>query len=317
MSYGQSGFIGIGKEAIWGTPVAASDYIEAMSENLTLIIDRFDVKNIVGRLAEPDDMAGAQRYPVDIVFPVHAIGIGHFLRSVFGQTSGSVVLSGFLWQTDFNFATADFVAACAVPPYTFEVFRDVTSSHRYGGAVVNALKLSMAPNQDLRCTASIISKTSSIIAKSSASFPGSPVTPFAFDTVSLGIAGAGSSLIQALTIDLDNQLEGALALANTTEISRIRRRGPQLAKLSGTIAFDDMTEYNNFVNQTEQRFTASLFRAQSFQLTLDMPRVVYTAFPLGLSDRGQLLVNFEGKCRYHTGSLTAIKVSLTTVKSNY
>jgi len=317
MAYGMSGFIGLAKETTWGTAVAASDYFDAMSENLSLAIDRFDITNIINRFAEPDDVAGVQRISGDISFAADPISIGYFLRSVTGTMSGSVVLSGFLFQNDFTFTTTDFAADCPVPPYTFEVFRDVTSSHQYAGGVVNRLALAIQPNQDLRATAGILAKSASVITKTAASFPGSPVIPFAFDTASIQIGGAATALIEGMTVTLDNQLDGIPLLNNSAVIGKIRRRGFQMARVSGTLAFENVTEYQNFINQTEQVLKLNLFRANSFGLLVDIPRFVYTTFPVSMPGRERLTIGFDGIARYHAGSAQAIKIGLTTTKSNY
>jgi hypothetical protein len=116
---------------------------------------------------------------------------------------------------------------------------------------------------------------------------------------------------------IDNQLEGIAVLNNSNEIIKIRRKGPQLVRLSGNIGFDNLTEFNNFINQTEQRIFVNFFKASSFNLLIDMPRVVYTAFPLGIGGRERLMASFEGTARFHTGSNQAIQIDLTNTKSNY
>lgn len=317
MPHGIVGHIGIGKETAFGSGVAVTDYIEALSENLTLAIDRYEIKNIVGRYSEPDDMAGMKRNGGDIVFPADPVFMGHVLRGTHNVMSGSVVLSGFLFKNEFTLGATDFSSDSPFQPYTFEIFRDVTSSQRYTSGVFNRLQFSIQPNQDLRVTANILAKGTSEIAKTSPSFTSSPQYPFAFDTASISIAGAGSSMIEALTVTIDNQLEGIAVLNNSTEIARVRRSGFQTVRIGGTIGFDNLTEYAVFKAQTEQRFLVNFTRASSFNLTLDMPKVVYTAFPLGIPGRTRLTVGFEGMARYHAGSLTAIKIDLTSTKSNY
>jgi len=82
--------------------------------------------------------------------------------------------------------------------------------------------------------------------------------------------------------------------------------------MSGVLDFQDATEYLNFIDQTEQEMTLSVTKANSFQMVVTLPRFVYTAFPMGISGKDRLLVNFQGKAFYHQGSGTAIEVALTT-----
>jgi len=318
MGYGIKGHLGIAKETSWGTAVAAADYIKIMNESLALAIDRFDTINVHGSLAEPDDSAGIRRIEGDLEFGAHPVSIGYILKSAFTQSSVTTVLSGFLWNTQFRTPTADFsTGECSGQPYTLEIFRDVTSSHRYAGVVVNQLRLGYAPNQDVRVTAGVIGKTTSIIAATTPTFPGSPAQPFTFDSASLQLAGAATARIEGLQIAIDNQYEGIPALNASTSIAKILRRGPQTLGISGTIDFADITEYLDFVNQTERQLIVHVTKANSFAMTVDIPRMIYSAFPAQTSGRERVTVDFEGKGYYHTGSATAIQVNLTTVKSDY
>lgn len=315
MSIGQVGFIALGRETTWGTPVSATDYIEALSESLPLTIERYEYKNITNQYTESDDAAGLRRIAGTITLPGYPEALRPFLRGIFGEATVTEILSGFLYTNTFKTPSADWASGQPVAPYTVEVFRDVTSSHRYGGAVFTTLELNAAPNQDLRATVGLLAKTTSIVAKSSPSFVTSPLEPFTFDTCSVSIGGAGSALIEALTISVDGQVEGIPALNATNEIAKIRRSGPQMVNISGTIDFNDLTEYNNFVSQAEQAFVFNFTKASSFSCRIDLPRVVYTAFPMGMPGKERLTVAFEGKARYKTTSATAIQIDVTTTSS--
>jgi len=61
MGYGIKGFLGIAKETSWGTPVAAADYIKILNEGMATGFDRFDIVNVHGSVAEPDDVQGVTR----------------------------------------------------------------------------------------------------------------------------------------------------------------------------------------------------------------------------------------------------------------
>lgn len=315
---GHLGFFGLAKEATWGTAVAATDYAEAMSENLSTGIDRFPTRNIFGGFYEPDDFAGARRSAGASVHAGNPVSIGHLLRGVFNNISQSSVLSGFLYQASFTGVRSEFADGVPRQPYTLEVNRNISSgSHRYTGALINRLTLALAPNQELRCTADWIAKTRSMITATTPTFPGSPTDPFTFDTASVSIAGAANVRLEAFQLTVDNQLEGILALNNTNEIARIRAQGPQMIRVSGTLDFGDNAEELDFINQTERAMTVHLTRANSFALLIDIPRLVYTAFPMGMPGRGRLTVGFDGIARWLVSSASAIRVLLTTVKSNY
>jgi hypothetical protein len=320
MPYGFAGFIGFAEETTWGTPVGVNsgDFIEAMSENVTLAIDRYEARNIVGRFVEGDDFAGTRRIVGDLVFPAHPLHLGRFLKANFGNISTvTVVLSGFLWEVDFRPATADAAANNPLPPLTLEIFRDVTSSNRYAGAQVTKLGLSVQPNQDLRATASILAKTTSMVAKSTPTYPATGTNPFVFDTASVQIAGSAVDYVESLAIEFDNQLEGIPVLNNSTDIARVRRRGAQQIRVRGTVGFETAAEYGRFTQQSEANLVASWAQTNSFGLVLRVPRLIYTAFPLGMPGDQRLTVAFEGMGRFDATLGFALQARLTTVKSNY
>jgi len=120
-----------------------------------------------------------------------------------------------------------------------------------------------------------------------------------------------------LSVSVDNQVEGIPALNASTEIARIKRTGPPLVRVTGTVALEDITEYQNLINQTEFPFVVHMTKANSFALTIDVPRLVYTGFPLGMAGRERQTVAFNAMGRFHTGSNQAIEVTLTTTRSDY
>lgn len=312
------GFFGLAKEATWGTAVAATDYMELMSENISTSIDRFPTRNIFGGNYEPDDYAGARRNGGSIVHAAHPVSIVHLLRGAFNNISQSSILSGFLYNASFTGVRSEFADGVARQPYTLEINRNLSSgSHRYTGAVVNRLTLALAPNGPLVATAEFIAKTRSMIAATTPTYPGSSTDPYTFDTASFSIAGAGTAKLEGFQLVIDNQLEGILALNNTNEIARIRAQGPQMIRVSGTLDFSDNAEELDFIAQTERALTVSMTRANSFALTIDIPRLVYTAFPIGNPGRGRLTVGFDGTARWLASSLSAIRILATSTKSNF
>lgn len=317
-SQGHLGFLGLAKETTFGTPVAATDYLELMSENISTGIDRFPTRNIYAGFYEPDDYAGVRRTTGSLVHAAHPVSLGHLLKAAFNNVSQTVVLSGFLFQLHFTGTKSEFADGVARQPYTLEVNRNISSgSHRYAGSLLNRLTLGVAPNGALNATAEWITKTRSMIAATTPTFPGSSTDPFTFDTASVQIAGAANARVEAIQVVIDNQLEGIPALNNSNEIARIRVQGPQMIRMSGTLDFADNAEEKDFIDQTERAMIITLTRAQSFALHIEAPRFVYSAFPVGMGGRGRQTIAFTGMARYLASSLASVRVMLTTTKSNY
>ncbi len=317
MPYGILGHIGLGKETTWGSFTAATDYVEAMSETLQLTKNRFDVVNIQGGMYEPDDMVGLDIVGGDIAFSGHPEALGFFFNSMFGVQSATEILSGFLFANEFTMSQDDAANANANPAYTFEVSRNISSASQYVGCIVSAMELNIVPDAPLAVTATIIGKEENIIEKTTPSFTTSPVDVFAFDTASISVAGAGFALIESFTISLDTQLEGVATVNATTKVSKIKRTGPPLVRLSGTMCFEDHAEYDKFKAQTEQAISVNMTRADSFSLLMEFPRVIYNTYDMNMGGRERIVANFEGMARYHVGSASAAKFTLTNTKSWY
>lgn len=320
MAYGFLGFVGLTKETNWGsaTSVLSGDFVEALSEDLQVTLERFPFKAMIASAGEPDDAVGLRRVAGSVRFAAHPVPLGTFLRSALHSYTQSTVLSGFLHSHVFVTTSggSDFDSQVPIQPYTFEIHRDVTSSFIFGGGVVDSLTLNFGQGA-VMVDASIIARNVALSTKSTPTFPGSPSKPFTFDTVSLGLAGAGTALIETLAVKITNNLQGFGALNLSTDIAKIRRTNHQMVEVSGTIDFTNVTEYLNFLNQTEQRLTVSATKTSSFSLVVDIPRLVYTAYPVSVSGRERITTSFTGKGFVHPGSLNAIKISITNTRSSY
>lgn len=318
MAYGFSGHIGYAKESGWGsgTVVASGDYIEALSEDLTLQIERFGYKAIIGSMAEPDDATGLFRVAGGIRLAANPMWLLPFLKGCLHSvvtTSGTGPIYTHAFQT--TSGGADFSTAVPNQPYSFEIFRDVGTSMRYTGCLIDTLSFTFSAEGPVMCEAGIIGKDAETIAKTTPTFVTSPAKPFGFDTVSLSLGGAGTALIESLTVAINNNFEGLGALALSNRISKVRRNNHQMVEVRGTLDFTDVTEYQNFVNQTEQRLAINTTRAASWAMLVDIPRLVYTAFPVGIPGRERITVDFAGKGFVHQGSGLALKIALTSVQS--
>lgn len=312
MSYGMQGYLGIGKETTWGTAVSAGSFAEMMSEGLTLALDRFETRNIFNGIAEPDDTTGLVRIEGETVIPANPETLGILLNAALGATASTSVTATY-WTHVFQARGSDISSLNPLQSYTLEVFRDVTSAQQYAGCVASQITLACQPNQDLRATVNWFGKSmlnKARVAVASVLFPTTPGQPFTWDSCSISIAGTATDLLESFTLEVNNNLETIAALNNSNTVARIQRTNPVGTKLSGQMSFTDIGAYNDFVNQTERAFKINFAKAGSFSVLLDLPRCVYTTYPLGMSGRNRITVGFEAKARVPTGSLSAIAVTL-------
>lgn len=315
MTYGFNGHIGLARETTWGTAVGATDYFEALSESLVPTIARFDTRNIIAAFSRPKDSAGLRSYEGEVNFAGFPDALGFFLAGALGVNSVSSIGGG-LFQNRMTTRLSDFGSLSALPPYTFEIFRDITSSQQFKGVQIAGLDIVMAPNAPVNITARVIAKSMVNIAKTTPTFPTSPNEPFLFDTVSLSLpAGTGRPDIEGLTVSIDNQLEGISALNATNEVAKIRRSGPQIIGVRGTLEFINITDFLAFTNQDEQRLLVNVTRANSFSMLIDVPQMVFTSMPLQMSGAERVTADFEAQGQFHVGSAQSIRIDLTTTQT--
>lgn len=313
--YGMLGYVGIAKETTWGTAVAAASYFEALSEGVDTSIDRFETRNLVGNIYEADDEDGLRRHAGELVTAANPENMGHLLRGALGVTSTNLIVAG-LNRNIFSIGNTDAGSLNALPGYTLELARGgIGSAMRYAGANFSTLTLGTAINQDVRLTAGVIAKARTLLARTTPTFPGSPLAPFTFKTSSLQLYGAAAENVQAVTLALNNQLEGVSFLNGTTEINAIRRNAAPQFRVSGTTEYRNNDEVQRFINQTEFAFTGYWTLAASFSLLVETPRLVFTAHPVVSRGRERITVDWQAMARYHVGSGAAARVTLTSISS--
>lgn len=307
--------VGIAKEVTFGTPVAASDYLEIVSESISHNIEEIVREAIRGIVDEPASVEGLNTVAGDIVVEVQPETIGYLLRSALGapETTGEVAP----YAHTFIPTQTDFETKCALPPYTLEVHRDLEQAFQFAGCVVNNLQFSWGVDQKiLRCTASILGKSVDLIAKTTPEFEAA--NPFTWEqaTYKAGSPLAAIDTLTAIQITVNNNLEAVATLNNTKEISRIRRNGFRTVEVQFTFEVEDLTEYSKFAAQSENAFEFE-FVNDTNKLKFELPKVRYTSFPLAVGGSGRITVAAAGKAKYDSVTEKAIGVVLTNGKASY
>lgn len=324
MKYGSLAHIGIGKEATWGTAVAPSDYIKFNSEGLTEEIEQLVVESLDGILDEGASFEGMHTVAGDISFDVYPNTVGHFLRSAFGApvtTQPDAINNPTVYQHVFTPIQANFSEVSALPPYTVEIHRDFEQAFQYSGVVVNDLTLNFGTdNKIMQGTAAVIAKAMALVAKTVPSFDTS--APFLWNQATISISGVDNTDVQTLQFGVTNSLEGKSTLNGTREISRISRSGKRSFPVSFTFDLKDLSEFNRFRLQSEVAAKIELVGAQisgtyNHRLTIDIPKLRYTAFPINAGGAEAITASVEGVAKYDPASAHAMKITLVNTKSSY
>lgn len=324
MPNGALAHLGLGKESTWGSAVAASDYLKFVSEGITEEIEQVIQEALSGIVDEAPSFEGLHNIAGDISTDVYPNSLGHLLRSAFGApktTQPDATNNPTVYQHEFSPSQAEFSDVCALPPYTVEVHRDLAQAFQYAGTVVNDLTLNFGTdNKIMRASAAVIAKKLELISKTTPSFEST--APFLWDDAVISIDGAANNDASTLEFGVNNSLEGRATLDGTKEISRIKRSGKRTFPVSFTMDLSSLTEFNRFKGQNEVAASITLTGATitgtyNYKLTVDMPKLRYTAFPINVGGAGEVTAQVTGSAKYDTVSANAMKVTLVNTTSAY
>lgn len=324
MPYGSLAHVGLGKEATWGTAAAVNDYIRFASEGLNEEIEQVISEALDGVVDEGASFEGMHNISGDLSFDVYPNVVGHMLRAAFGApvtTQPDAVNNPTVYQHVFTPVQSNFSNVCALPPYTYEVHRDLEQAFQYAGALVNDLTFSFGTDTKImQGTAAIIAKKLALIAKTTPSFEAT--NPFLWHQATITIGGAVNGDVQTLQFGVNNSLEGRSTLNNTKEISRVLRSGKRTFPVSFTLDLKDLAEFNRFRSQGGvaakiELVGETISGTYTNKLTIDIPKLRYTAFPINVGGAEAFTASVEGSAKYDNTSAHAMKVTLVNTKSAY
>ena len=244
--------VGIGKEAVYGTPVVASDHLQFVSEALTHNIEELVGEYMRGIVDEAPSYEGMHTVNGDVVVEVHPQTIGYLFRMALGAP---VTTGAGPYVHTFTPVQADFSTLTPLPPYTLEVHRDLEQAWQFASCVANSLKFAWGIDQKImRATMNVLGKDITLIAKTTPTLEAA--NPFLWHQ---GVHKVGGPLVAINTllgieIDINNNLEGVSTLNGQKTISRVRRNGYRVISTNFTFDVESLTEYTRFKNQTETAF---------------------------------------------------------------
>lgn len=320
MPFGVLAHIGLGKETEYGTAVAANDYIRFASESINEEIEQVISENIMGVVDESPSHEGLHNISGDISGDVYPNVIGHLLRAAFGEPVTTSLEAG-VFQHVFTPSQANFSNVCALPPYTLEIHRDFAQAFQYSGSVVNELTFSFGTDTKImQFAASVIARKLALIEKT---IPNLEATnPFLWNQATIAIDGSENTDISTLEFGVTNELEARATLDGTREVSRVLRNGARTFPISLTLEMRDLTEYNKYRAQNEIpakiELTGALIDAtNNYKLTVDIPKLRFSAFPINVEGTGAITTQVEGSAKYDPASLHAMKITLVNSKASY
>lgn len=321
MSYGMKTNIGISFQNSYGTALASSIYwVPFLSEGFAVGKEQIVAENMNGVFDEGINYEGTNANEGPLEVEANPISLGVLFKAMFGAPA--TVTSGAYYTHTFKPRTADFDAYCAQIPVTVtKDLGDSGSAHRFYDMAASKLSLSVANGELLKASIEFMGGKYSQIVAPAASYPSGKA--WTWDVASVALGGAANGDISELNLELDEALENKYTLNNTKTPSRTKRSGRRTLSVGGTLIFDNQTEYQQFLSQTERNLTLHLQGTTAVQsgyydaLTIIVPLLRYTEFKPVAGGAEKLEVGFTGKGVYSTTSATALHLILANTQAAY
>lgn len=280
-SVGSNAQLGFAEETLWASgTVTINKFIPFVTEGLQLSKNVVMTESIRGSSAHSVHQEGANKVAGDIQVEVQPVG----MWTIFKHSLGRGFTAG---PSGSGYYHHRILPSGALPEgLRVEVGRDVGGTFTYKGCKVNSLELSCSVGEPLKATFGLLghSETASTGAPTTPSATAiSSTSPYNFDQATVYIDGLSNSVeVSGFTLSVNNNLAEDKGRLGSKYRAAIPRNG--FREVTGTlnVEFDNLYNYNRFINQTEHamhiRFVSDQLAAgaTAHQLDIILPRVVFT-----------------------------------------
>jgi hypothetical protein len=321
--FGSGAVLGVSRQNSYGTALNSYYKMPFANHDFNYGYSELTDDSITGKPDWSDRTTGIAGVTGNITANFHPLAHGHLMRSCFGWMVSSAVGSGFTHT--FNPATQNFDAGNTLPPLTIYVDQgesQVSSAYQLSDCMVNQAELSLAAGQYLRATYSIIGKTAVLMTKQAIADWPQGIKPLLWSAASIHWGGAAVTRFQDFRLTLSNNIGMQDRIAGAKTHTYFFRDGfREFGKLSAT-ADMAMTDWLAVKNETEGRLAISFLGVTSISsgvnefFTMDFPRFVWTAHPIGVNGAGVVTVTLEGRAMYSTTSSTIATFTLQNTMAN-
>lgn len=323
MPYGQDAKLAIAFQNSRGTAASASSLylIPFLSESITPQYPELLSNNMEGRFDEGEAYSGPRQVGGTIVTEAQPITAGVFLKAIFGDPTS--VQSDSHYTHTFKPRTSDFSPDEINNPMTaHKNLADGGQVPVYRDLVATRAEFQMNNGEFLQISMDIAggvvgTKTTSIDLGSAVG------KKWTWDVTSVELGGSANTDLDSLTISVDEQASPRWTLKTSRDPDRVKRDARRQIRISGAIKFEDQTEYDLFLAGTTQQLIVTATGPVEIQsgyydvFKVDIPAFKYLTYPIEFADPSELIVGFEGKADYHTGSGTSIAFTLVNTQASF
>ncbi len=306
-------YVALGKETSFGSEAPPSRYIDLARESFATRHD-WIIPELASARWPKYALKGPIRVEGSLDMYVRPDNIGELLLAIMGSVATS--------QPDAtnapNTYKHEFTPADSLPSYTVKVASEVTG-RTFVGCVARRLELTVAAGELLGASVDFLGREESMFTPGTPTFSDLPFLSFA-DLVEFLVGGSAAS-IRALSVRIENDLVDDWYTLGDRRLAEIPVRGFSVEG-SFDVKFDDRTHLDRFLNAEETSIKAT-FRGPEIEagyyneLTIDLPRVVYTAAGANIDRREVMVEGVEFRALYDKSAGYIVKVTLQNTVSEY
>lgn len=312
MATGIQGYIGIGKETAWGTPVASTTFVSSM-ESISEERERLREAMTFGTRSTLPAVEGRTRITgglTDIEARPDFLGV--FLRAALGApaTTGASP-----YEHVFTTDTAKHSAEAALPPYSVTVQRG-SLRHRYSGGQLNQLTLAQAADGPLTLEADWIFKGVTDVATTE-TIALETNRRFIFRDLAVTKGGTAFPYLESLGVTIANNLEAEETLNGEREISAVDFNDKLAITADMTLTFRDATTYADFKAATTSAWSFVWTNPEGQILTIAIPKLQIDTWAAPISGPGRMTVDVTATAEFDQAAGHEIEITLENETATY
>lgn len=325
-----------------------------VSESLEHTISELEEASITGYKDAPPSHKGLESAAGDVKIVPDPNAMGDWMRGVFGQSSGTVLMQAGSTSTNSNPMGAGrpviqhrFLPIQSavdnrnfLPAYTMMVYKDLGSAFFFQGACAYGMEFNIQAGALLDATVNVMARKVERYARTSSIAALTQVAgskPWVWDQASIQVSSGQtgfSNLVsntnfESLNIMLNTPIEGVVLLDGTKYNAEYQVNDFRRVSIKGTLSFRSQDEYDAFIAYENRTLRATLRDTRSTSvlgnpasayfptLQIDLPQMKYLTWSTPIGGPNRLQTSFTAKAERDTTSLYMIEAFLTNVTSSY
>jgi hypothetical protein len=354
MPSGTGGQIGLTRsDSLYLSVQSVDAWSNFVSESIEHTLNELEEGSITGNKDAPPSHKGIDFGQGDVTIEPDPNALGHWMRGVFGQSSGTVLTdagsigtnsSDFgavgVYQHQFLPIQAATDAKNFLPAYTMMVYKDTGSAFFFQGAQIHGVEFQYVAGQLVTATFNVMARTIDRFERTAGIQGLAKVTgskPWVWDMVSMELSSGQTGLdnlvdnqnFESINLNMNIPLEGVVLLDGSKNYAEFQVNEFRRININGTLSFQSQDEYGAFIayeNRSMRITTAHTSSASLIgnpdsayypTLQLDVPQFKFLSWSTPIGGPNRLQTSFTGKAERDAQSSYMAEAFLTNVTSAY